>query len=55
VTSLSQEHGLIAADEDIFRQTRVGDLLAVLPVHSCLTVRAMRAYRTLAGESVFVL
>ncbi len=55
VASLSQEHGLIAADEDIFRKTRVGDLLAVLPVHSCLTVRAMRAYRTLAGESISVL
>jgi D-serine deaminase-like pyridoxal phosphate-dependent protein len=55
VISLSQEHGLIAADEETFRQTRVGDLLAVLPVHSCLTVRAMRAYRALAGESISVL
>ncbi len=55
VTSLSQEHGLIAADEETFRQTRVGDLLAVVPVHSCLTVRAMRAYRTTAGESISVL
>lgn len=55
VTSLSQEHGLVAADEEVLRACRVGDLLGVIPVHSCLTVRAMRSYRTPAGDVLEIL
>jgi D-serine deaminase-like pyridoxal phosphate-dependent protein len=41
VSALSQEHGIIKASPDFFRQIRVGDLLAVLPVHSCLAMDLM--------------
>lgn len=50
VVSLSQEHGLIQADADTISRFNVGDLLAVLPVHACLTVDRLRKYMTLSGE-----
>ncbi len=51
VSSLSQEHGLITASAKTIEQVNVGDVLAILPVHSCLTVNLLRKYRTLAGET----
>jgi len=52
VKSLSQEHGIIRATEDFFNQTKPGDFIGVLPVHSCLTVNLMREYFTLTGEKI---
>ncbi|NPV67526.1 MAG: alanine racemase [Anaerolineae bacterium] len=52
VASLSQEHGVIRASDDLLAQARVGDLLMVLPVHSCLTVDLLKVYRTLASERI---
>ncbi len=52
VASLSQEHGIIRASDDLLAQVRIGDLLMVLPVHSCLTVDLLKTYRTLAGERI---
>lgn len=52
VARLSQEHGVIAlppAQMDLFE---IGSLIGVLPAHSCLTVAAMRSYRTLDGEAI---
>lgn len=53
--SLSQEHGILhAADAHTFAahlaSLRVGDLVAVLPIHSCLTADLHKQYRTLEGE-----
>jgi D-serine deaminase-like pyridoxal phosphate-dependent protein len=50
VVSLSQEHGLIQADRELFDMISVGDVLGVLPVHSCLTADLLRRYLTLEGE-----
>ncbi len=36
VKKLSQEHGIIHASNELMSKVAVGDLLAVLPVHSCL-------------------
>jgi D-serine deaminase-like pyridoxal phosphate-dependent protein len=52
VTGLSQEHGLIEADDETVDRFNVGDLVAILPVHSCLTVNLMGQYRTLDGETL---
>lgn len=38
VTSLSQEHGIITCSGNDLSDIKPGDLLAILPVHSCLTV-----------------
>jgi D-serine deaminase-like pyridoxal phosphate-dependent protein len=37
VRSLSQEHGIVKTTPEVLEGVRRGDLLAVLPVHSCLT------------------
>lgn len=50
--SLSQEHGIIKASPDLMAQTKVGDILAVLPVHSCMTADLMPYYQTLDGERI---
>ena len=50
--SLSQEHGIARLPERLLRAIVPGDLLAVLPVHSCLTAEALRGYLTLEGIPV---
>jgi D-serine deaminase-like pyridoxal phosphate-dependent protein len=42
VSSLSQEHGIIKTTAEFIQKIKVGDLLAVLPVHSCLTANLLR-------------
>ena len=39
---LSQEHGIIKTSTSILNQFRVGDLIGILPVHSCLTADLMK-------------
>ena len=41
VRSLSQEHGIVHLPPEAMDRIKVGDLLMVLPVHSCLTVAAI--------------
>jgi D-serine deaminase-like pyridoxal phosphate-dependent protein len=52
VVSLSQEHGVIKLPEKDFKRVKVGDLICVLPAHSCLTVSAMKEYLTLDGQVI---
>jgi len=52
VRALSQEHGVVATTEDVIRRTRPGDILFVLPVHSCLTVDLWRQYVDLEGNKI---
>jgi len=49
VRSLSQEHGIVRLDPAEVSEWQVGDLLVILPVHSCLTVNLMRRMRGLAS------
>lgn len=48
VRSLSQEHGVVKAPPQVLEHVRRGDLLAVLPVHSCLTANLMK------GETLLI-
>jgi D-serine deaminase-like pyridoxal phosphate-dependent protein len=52
LSSISQEHGIIDADLDLFATTDIGDLVVVLPVHSCLTANLFSEYQTLSGEAI---
>jgi D-serine deaminase-like pyridoxal phosphate-dependent protein len=52
VVSLSQEHGLVRLTEKDFQRVKIGDLICVLPAHSCLTVQAMKEYLTLDGNLI---
>lgn len=51
-SSISQEHGIIFLPEKELKKIEVGDILAVQPVHSCLTVSAMKSYLSLTGEQI---
>jgi len=52
LAKLSQEHGIIRAPKDFIDEIQIGDLLGVLPVHSCLTANLMKSYLTLEGEGI---
>lgn len=42
VTALSQEHGIISScNPEFFRRTNIGDILMILPVHSCLAANLL--------------
>ena len=53
VSSISQEHGIVKANYDLFNKVKIGDILMVLPIHSCLTVNLMREYHTIERESIY--
>ncbi|MBN2565728.1 MAG: alanine racemase [Candidatus Eisenbacteria bacterium] len=50
VVSLSQEHGMLAAETDWISRRSLGDLVYVVPVHSCLTCALHPCYLTLEGD-----
>lgn len=52
IINLSQEHGVIDAEEQLFESMNVGDLVVILPVHSCLTANLMGWYQTLGGKRI---
>jgi len=49
VTRLTQEHGVVALPEPALNRVKTGELLYVIPAHSCLTVSALGEYRTTDG------
>ncbi len=50
--SISQEHGILKTNPEIFEKIKIGDLIGILPVHSCLTVKEMKNYLTFEGEII---
>ena len=52
ISRLSQEHGIVKTESTFFNQVNIGDVLMVLPVHSCLTANLLRKYLTLEGEVI---
>lgn len=49
---LSQEHGVVAVPETLINNYRIGDIIYVLPVHSCMTADLMKRYTTIKGEVI---
>ncbi len=43
--SLSQEHGVLRCTSEAFDQWQIGDLVGILPVHSCMCADSMKGYR----------
>lgn len=52
VKSLSQEHGVIKMSERDIKDIQPGDLIGILPVHSCLTANLMNEYLTLDNKTI---
>ena len=50
VSKLSQEHGTLKVTDEVFSQISVGEVVAILPVHSCMTANLLAGYITLSGK-----
>ena len=49
---LSQEHGIIKVTPQNFGNFNIGDLVEIIPVHSCLTANLMNHFITTDGEPI---
>lgn len=52
LSKLSQEHGTLKVTPGNFKDINVGDLVEIIPVHSCLTVNLMGFMQTSDGEII---
>ncbi len=52
VKSISQEHGIISSISSVIYEVQVGDLVAIIPVHSCMTVDCMKETYTFDGVNI---
>jgi D-serine deaminase-like pyridoxal phosphate-dependent protein len=52
VSKLSQEHGILAIDAPYLEHLKIGDVVGVLPVHSCLTANLMKSFITTEGAPI---
>ena len=52
VKALSQEHGIISSTSEILSGVKPGDVIGILPIHSCLTAHQMRHYVTPHGKLI---
>lgn len=43
---LSQEHGTLKVTDEIFENLKIGDMVGIAPVHSCMTANLMKEYTT---------
>lgn len=52
VMALSQEHGMLKCSSELFNKLEIGDLIGIIPVHSCLAANLMAGYRTLGNHLI---
>ena len=50
IKSLSQEHGVVSAPREVIEKLKVGDLMAFVPVHSCMTAECLKDGLTFTGQ-----
>ena len=50
LAELSQEHGIIRCSDILFDEFTIGDIIGILPVHSCMTANLMRDYLSTKGD-----
>ncbi len=48
IYSLSQEHALAKCEPEFLKKVKIGDLLAILPIHSCLTANLMKSNQVIS-------
>ena len=52
VRSISQEHGVVKLTPEAYHRIKIGDVIGVLPVHSCMTADVMAGYTEVSGEGI---
>lgn len=50
--ALSQEHGVVSVPETLIDNYTIGDILYVLPIHSCMTADVMKRYKTIDDREI---
>ena len=48
--SISQEHGVISVPEEQWGKVKIGDIVGILPVHSCMTADCMGSYSSFDNQ-----
>jgi D-serine deaminase-like pyridoxal phosphate-dependent protein len=51
VRSVSQEHGIVSCSDGFMNRISVGDIVGIVPVHSCMTADLLRLYNTFDGTT----
>ncbi len=49
---LSQEHGIVYLPDNFIDDYKPGDIIKILPVHSCTTANLMKGYLTTEGQKI---
>jgi D-serine deaminase-like pyridoxal phosphate-dependent protein len=52
---LTQEHGVLKVNSELFNAFEIGDLVEIIPVHSCLTAYEMGRMTTTKGEEIVLM
>jgi len=52
VNKLSQEHGTVKINDELMNKIKIGDLVGIIPVHSCLTANLMKEYLSTEDEII---
>ena len=53
LVSLSQEHGILRCSDAFIANLHVGDIITILPVHSCMTADLMKTYHMSDGKVAY--
>jgi D-serine deaminase-like pyridoxal phosphate-dependent protein len=52
LVKLSQEHGTLKVCEGVLQNIKIGDLVGIIPVHSCLAANLMKEYISVHDELI---
>ncbi len=52
LTGMSQEHGIVTVPPSMANHYKPGDIIMILPAHSCITAHVMGEYRTCEGRII---
>lgn len=52
LASISQEHGVVQLTTEQLKDFRAGDIIGILPIHSCLAVSALRDMKDLNNHAI---
>lgn len=50
LSSISQEHGIVSCTNEYYDEIEIGDVIPILPIHSCLNADLMGEYFTTDGR-----
>ena len=52
VSRLSQEHGIVQLPKNVLEEIKIGDLIGIIPVHSCLAADLQGHYYSTNGDKI---